>query len=313
MITFKNYSVNLVMYHYIKPYNDNKILNLKVLDVKKFQEQILYFKNKYNILNNDEFCEIIHKKKIPKRPSVFLTFDDGYKDHYDYVYPLLLKHKVSGVFYPVAKNFYSKTLLDVNKIQLILGRFKDKDKLLKRIFYFIKKYTKKKYIELNIKSIILTSRFDSKVTILIKRLLQYQLHKSLRKKIINSIFSETFDYSDINFFKNFYLNSNNALEMFKDGMSFGIHGYNHYWMQHLNQEDQEKEITSSINLLKKIQIFNKNMSVCYPYGGYNYDTINIIKKLKIKFAITVQKGNLNYHNINDVYKICRFDCNDLLK
>ena len=55
------------------------------------------------------------------------------------------------------------------------------------------------------------------------------------------------------------------------------------------------------------------MSVCYPYGGYNYDTINIIKKLKIKFAITVQKGNLNYHNINDVYKICRFDCNDLLK
>ena len=57
MITFKNYSVNLVMYHYIKTYNDNKILNLKVLDVKKFQEQILYFKNKFLFAAQRNFFE----------------------------------------------------------------------------------------------------------------------------------------------------------------------------------------------------------------------------------------------------------------
>jgi peptidoglycan/xylan/chitin deacetylase (PgdA/CDA1 family) len=86
------------MYHYVKNYDDKKTFNLKALDIKKFEEQVIYFKKKYTVLNNNEFCEILYSKKIPKKPCVLLTFDDGYKDHYDNVHPLLLKHKLKAIF-----------------------------------------------------------------------------------------------------------------------------------------------------------------------------------------------------------------------
>ena len=138
------------MYHYIKNYNNNKIFNLKSLDLKKFEEQINFFKKNTNILNNDDFCQILHEKKIPKKPCTLLTFDDGYNDHYENVYPLLLKYKIKGIFYPVANNFENNFLLDVNKIQIILANTTNKKKLLYRIFFFIKKYTGKNIDQLNI-------------------------------------------------------------------------------------------------------------------------------------------------------------------
>jgi peptidoglycan/xylan/chitin deacetylase (PgdA/CDA1 family) len=300
------------MYHYIKNYNNNKIFNLKSLDLKKFEEQIIFFKKNTNILNNDDFCQILYEKKIPKKPCTLLTFDDGYNDHYENVYPLLLKYKIKGIFYPVANNFENNFLLDVNKIQIILANTTNKKKLLYRIFFFIKKYTGKNIDQLNINSINLSSRFDSKSTILIKRLLQYHLEKNIRKMIINNIFEETFNNSNKNIFSNFYLNTQNAQEMFNDGMAFGVHGYDHYWLNHLNKKEQENELKLSINLLKKKNLFNDNLSICYPYGGYNNNTLDIVKNLKVKFAVTTVVGNLNINNLNRIYEICRYDCNDFL-
>ena len=57
-------------------------------------------------------------------------------------------------------------------------------------------------------------------------------------------------------------------------------------------------------------MFNDNLSICYPYGGYNNNTLNIVKNLKVKFAVTTVVGNLNINNLNRIYEICRYDCND---
>jgi hypothetical protein len=203
-------------------------------------------------------------------------------------------------------------LLDVNKIQLILAKKNNKEKLLDRIFYYIKKYMGKSIDDFDINSIDLSSKFDSKNAILIKRLLQYYLNKNIRKIIINNVFEETFENSNKNIFNNFYLNLQNAQEMFNDGMTFGVHGYNHYWMNYLNKNQQEKEIRLSINFLKKKKLLNQNVSVCYPYGGYNNDTLNIVKNLKARFAVTTKVGSFNRENFNKIYEICRYDCNDFL-
>ena len=43
-----------------------------------------------------------------------LTFDDGYKDHYKYVFPTLVKEKIRGFFYPPV-NIFKGDVLNVNK------------------------------------------------------------------------------------------------------------------------------------------------------------------------------------------------------
>ena len=103
---------------------------------------------------------------------------------------------------------------------------------------------------------------------------------------------------------------NNVRELFKNNFSIGSHGYNHFWWGKISKKDQEKEIKKSIEFFKKIQVFNQNFSVCLPYGNSNFHTNTILKKYKIKYALTTNVGNINKDNISQIYKIPRFDTND---
>ena len=63
----------------------------------------------------------------------WLTFDDGYIDHYENVIPILEENKIKASFFAPVKSAKQDTILDVNKIQLILGKSNNFDKLLSDI------------------------------------------------------------------------------------------------------------------------------------------------------------------------------------
>ena len=105
------------------------------------------------------------------------------------------------------------------------------------------------------------------------------------------------------------MNTNHVQEMNSENMVFGCHGDNHVWLELLSKENQKKEILDGINFLKKINIDVKNISVCYPYGSYNDDSLEILKELKISFALTSKNGNVNSNNIANKFEYLRFDTN----
>jgi peptidoglycan/xylan/chitin deacetylase (PgdA/CDA1 family) len=74
--------MKIIMYHYVRPYSDNYPF-FKNLDLKNFSKQLDYFDKKYGFLSKKDYQESI-KTGIPKK-GVVLTFDDGFKDHYEYV------------------------------------------------------------------------------------------------------------------------------------------------------------------------------------------------------------------------------------
>jgi len=298
------------MYHYVRNIKKSKYPNLKGLEFSDFRKQIFYLKKNFNVLSNNQFIEILNSRKIPKKKSILLTFDDGYRDHFEYVFPFLKKQDVSAVFYPPIMCIKNKAVLDVNKIHFILAKEENRDKILDLIFLYVKKILNKNPQQIGIEKINLLSRYDDKKTILIKRLLQHHLPLPYRKKIVDKIFKHIVHYSEEEFSKILYMNKNNIQELYKNNFSIGSHGYNHYWWEKINKNEQEMEIKKSINYFKKIKVFDKNFSVCYPYGSYNLQTLNLLKKYKIKFALTTRVGSVNKKNIKKVYELPRFDTND---
>ena len=109
------------MYHLVRDIKASKYSELKGLEFSGFKRQLDYLDNNYkNIKTDARFDFIINRKDLPKN-ACLLTFDDGYKDHTQYVLPELLKRKIQGSFFPSARPVIEKKALDINIIQFILA------------------------------------------------------------------------------------------------------------------------------------------------------------------------------------------------
>ncbi len=312
MINIKNNTINIITYHYVRPIKNSKYPNLKGLEVKKFEKQVQNFQKNFNIISEYDFLEILRSRKIPKKPSIILTFDDGYKDHYKYVLPYLVKKKIPASFYPTIQGIKNNTINDVNKIHFILEKEQNTKKILKEINSILISLNEKSLDSINLKKINTKHQYDKPETIIIKRLLQYYLKPKVRDRVSTILFEKITNKDSQKFSKELYLNSKEIKEMYSENMSIGSHGYNHLWWEHLSSKKQEQEIDNSIKFFNKIGINTKNISVCYPYGSFNNLTIKILKKKKISFAVTTKPDNVNKHNIKNVYTLPRYDTNEFI-
>ena len=197
-----------VNYHYVRPIKNSRYPNLKGLEIKELKNKIKYLKKKYNIISgNDLIDRIIYKQKLPKR-SCLLTFDDGYKDHYKYVMPELIKNKISGFFFPSAENIINSKVTDTNKIHFILNAKKN-SVILKDINYFLKKnrldLPDKKIIYKNFEKKFKKNGLDIKEVKYIKYLLQSWVPKEIKEKCCNFLFKKYVKCDETKFSKELYL------------------------------------------------------------------------------------------------------------
>jgi len=75
-------------------------------------------------------------------------------------------------------------------------------------------------------------------------------------------------------------------EMHESGMIIGNHSHSHLRLGELTKEQQEEEIRISTDILTKE--ISKPFSFSYPFGNYNKDTLEILKKYGYKFAVTTR-------------------------
>jgi peptidoglycan/xylan/chitin deacetylase (PgdA/CDA1 family) len=91
----------ILLYHRIVDGNSNYLNKGASVHhpVRDFEREIKYFKRHFPILNMDEVVKNLKLGKGFKRPSLAITFDDGYLDNYTLAYPILKKHGVPATIY----------------------------------------------------------------------------------------------------------------------------------------------------------------------------------------------------------------------
>ena len=127
--------VTIVMYHFVRDLKHSRFPEIKGLSTDKFKEQIDYIKKHYTPIKIEDLIEVRHNghRDLP-RNAILLTFDDGYIDHFNNVFPILDENKIQGSFFPPAKAITQKKVLDVNKIHFVLATVADKGKIIDTIF-----------------------------------------------------------------------------------------------------------------------------------------------------------------------------------
>lgn len=302
------------MYHYVRDFKSSIYKNINGLDIREFENQIRYLKANYNILNPQDAKEKILVSSKTDKKSCWLTFDDGYIDHYNFVRPILKKYNIYASFFAPVITTNKDIVLDVHKIHFILSQVNNSTKLLKEIrnlYEIFKDEDDEDFQSLEL-SIYTKHRYSKPDTIKSKRLLQTVMRSEIRKTICDSLFAKYVTNNEAVFSSELYMNEGMLKQMSSEGHEIGSHGYNHYFLDKLSEKDQEFEIYKSKEYLDNLGVLPKAWTMCYPYGAYNETTIKILKKYSCSIALADTSTSIDYNKYSQ-YAVPRYDTNDFPK
>ena len=307
--------LTVVMYHYVRDLKNSRFPLIKGLDVGLFKEQLDYLEKYYHVVSMEDVMAFVYDGiDLPDKP-VLLTFDDGYADHFTNVFPILYNRGIQGSFFAPVKAITEHIVLDVNKIHFILAAIKDIRELLETVRKLLDEYREVYKLESfeYYNKLAYASRFDPADVIFIKRLLQVELEENARRKVTDKLFRQVIGLDEDVFSRELYMNEEQIHCMVKCGMHIGVHGYDHYWLGALSRERQEIEIQKSLDFIQRMNV--KDWSICYPYGSYNRDTLELVKRYGCKLGLTTEVGIaiLDKSDRDSVYCLPRLDTNDLPK
>ena len=302
----------IVMYHYVRPIRNSRYSKIKGLEVDGFKRQIKYFKERFNFVSVDQILNSIYNENPIPENSILLTFDDGFKDHYLHVFPILKQFNISGLFFPAAKAIEEQSVLDVHKIHFILESCKNEQNIIKEIYDLVNQ-EKSSYelesAESYFKRVAIPNKFDNKEIIFIKRMLQKELPQKLRNYFVNYLFEKFVNNNEKSISSELYLSLDEINEMKNSGMNFGLHGYSHEWLNHLNENELEIEIHGCLEFNSKINGKEDPLLMCYPYGGYSDLVLLRLKRNNFKAAFTTDVGDAELSPSN-AFLLKRYDTND---
>lgn len=301
---------DIVMYHYVRPIKDSPYPNIKGLELNGFERQLKYFLEEKTVVSTNDIVNAALGDNVLPSDSVWLTFDDGYKDHCEFVAPILEKYGVDASFFPVSDCYENNQLLDVNKIHYILATIENDALLLKLLFdEMLSEGLSKSDFDHFWTSINKSSRYDTEEVIFFKRMLQVDLPIDVRKRILTNIFENVVGRSEKEVSSELYMSKDDLISLHQRGFHIGSHTASHMWLNRLSTEDQEIEIKKSISALCDIRGDLDNWIMCYPYGGYNKETLSILEKTGCALALTTKVGSANFSTQNR-YELSRFDTKD---
>lgn len=95
----------ILMYHYVSelPPNSDRYRRDLTVSPENFAAQLRYLDDAgyHTITLDDLYLYWTQGYPLPEKPIV-LTFDDGYRDAYEVVFPMLLEHGFTGTFFVLA-------------------------------------------------------------------------------------------------------------------------------------------------------------------------------------------------------------------
>ena len=289
-----------IMFHHFCSANYKKTPG--ALSKTLFKTKLKKLSKKFNLLSAVNYLKLLKSNKL-KKNDIFVSFDDALKCQIDIALPILDSMKIKAFFFIYTSIFDKK----FNKLELYrdfrYNKFKNIDDFYKNFFYFLKK----EYPLLNKKS---EKSFNKNF---LKQFKYYSLFDKKFRHARNLIGVEKYNfimnqmikdkkYNILKKKKELLMNKNDIKNLSKNGHVIGLHSHSHF--TDLNKKSfnvQYFDFKKNKSILERIT--KKNVDVAsYPCGNYSINTIEVLKKININFAMraddTRQKKNFEIPRID---------------
>ncbi len=251
--------VIILMYHGVTA-SDNSMKNCDTRHVHRarFLWQIEYLKKHYSFISFNDFMDW-RSGKIKELPSnpVILTFDDGYKNNYTQLFPILEKNQIPAMIYLLTGMIGKKSVADSNTIQYCITK------------------TKKEKIIIDGEAYTLRTPKERMTTVHVLRALAEK--KESLERFLEEIKRETAVLCTLTEDEEYgFMTWEECHAVQKKGISFGSHTHSHPNLTRIEVKSCHQELKQAKAIIN--QKLGTCIHFCYPYGAYNDNIIEGVKK-----------------------------------
>lgn len=287
-------SLTIVMYHYVRDLARSPYPALRARTLESFRGQLDHIASRYEVVTMGQVAAATRGEERLPENACWLTFDDGYLDHYMNVFPLLEARGWQGSFFAPALPILEGRVLDVNKIHFILASEADAGRIVDALRREVEQAREEgmslRSWDAYVTEYMTRCHLDTPEVLFIKLMLQKGLPEALRNRVCDALFTRFVSADETGFASELYLSVEQARTMVQSGMAFGSHGHSHQWLSSMDADAQRRDIDLSLDFLARLGSPTENWAICYPYGSYNQTTVDLVRERGCALGVTTREA-----------------------
>lgn len=244
----------------------NLSFNTRFISQKNIESQIIFFKKHFHIATIEDYVLGNYPKNVF---TIVLTFDDGYRNNFELVVPLLEKHQVPATFFITSIQASGHDILWSDHLDLGFGYTKDKVEIDGREFQKRKDGFYEFSSGLSLKNVCRQEGFDFKEEMM--RVVSDEFKNSPEL----NVYWQLMDAEQIISLKS------------SQWVSVASHGHFHNNLGLLTKEEAKADLLESKNYLEKL-LEREVEFLAFPDGSYNEETLDLAQKIGYKYMFAIE-------------------------
>lgn len=285
LLAKRNHAVVLVYHRIIDSadINSSYIQPGMYVTRQAFEMQTEYLFKRYRVMGLEELIEAVKKGNRIKGNTCIITFDDGWKDTYIHVLPILKKYKLSATVFLVSDYVGTNRWFWTDKVSYLLAKYLETMEHKESSQTIYPALHRMDFFPLISKE-GLTS--EQKIEAIIENM--KQLDQDDREKTIYELKDLLKHYTLSESSEPPLLSWDEVSEMSRTAITFGSHTKSHAILTKVSKKEATGEIVESKQEIEK-RLSKPCQAFCYPNGDYD-DEIKRIVSEHYACALTTQHG-----------------------
>jgi peptidoglycan/xylan/chitin deacetylase (PgdA/CDA1 family) len=308
-----NFALHVITYHYVRDPDNSSFPRIKGILPERFRAQLVTLQARYEMATIESALDFLAGRYQPSRDLCLLTFDDGLKDHYVVVAPLLIEMGLQGLFFVITACLEENSIVAVHMNHLLMGGL-DFETYEQFFLCKLADLLPTREVFQNVVDPSQAKRaypWDEPRVASFKYLVNFVLEPAIRDEVIRAIFEAHVGHEE-SMARTLYLSWEEGRQMQASGMILGGHSHRHRPLAKLRSGELDEDLRTCKRLLGSNLRPQWVWPFCYPYGSpgsFNEKTREELNRLGFACSFTTQPGTNTAGT--DLYALCRTDCNDV--
>jgi peptidoglycan/xylan/chitin deacetylase (PgdA/CDA1 family) len=300
----------VVMYHYVRRVEGNAFPALHFLEADTFSRQVDELRRRDEMATLESALALLRGEYRGRRPLCLLTFDDGVKDHYREVTPVLAERGIQGLFFLVTGCMEEQVVAAVHKNHFLTAQLGFAE--WRRRFLAGVRGLGLEWPAVDGATAARTYPWDGPEVAAFKYGFNFQLAAAAREAVVDELFAGEFGEEGA-FARQLYLSWEEARRMQRGGMMLGGHTHRHQALATLTELEMRRDLEECRRILDLRMLPQQQTPFSYPYGkrdSFTAETVGQLRELDFCCAFSTEAGRNAVGA--DCYALQRVDCKQAL-